>query len=184
MAKFVGSEKNPLRRKGWRRRDSLSDANPLGREQEIKERAMSLDGTYDPNNIFAKILRGEAPCARVFEDDHVLSFMDVFPQVKGHTLVIPKHSNARNLLEEDPQVLAPLILGVQRVARAVRAALEPDGLVITQFNGTAAGQTVFHPHFHILPRWEGVAVGRHASGGMADPAELKALAEQIAAQIT
>jgi len=144
---------------------------------------MSLDGTYDANNIFAKILRGEAPCARVFEDDHVLSFMDVFPQVRGHTLVIPKHSTARNLLEEDPAVLSPLILGVQRVARAVRAALSPDGVAISQFNGTTAGQTVFHPHFHILPRWEGAAVGRHASGGMADPAELKALAEQIAAKI-
>ena len=144
---------------------------------------MSLDGTYDPDNIFAKILRGEAPCARVFEDDHVLSFMDVFPQVKGHTLVIPKHSTARNLLEEDPKILSPLILGVQRVARAVRAALEPDGIVITQFNGSVAGQTVFHPHFHILPRWDGVAVGRHASGGMADLNELKDLAEKIAAKI-
>lgn len=144
---------------------------------------MSLDGTYDPDNIFAKILRGEAPCARVFEDDHVLSFMDVFPQVKGHTLVIPKHSTARNLLEEDPQILSPLILGVQRVARAVRAALEPDGIVISQFNGSVAGQTVFHPHVHILPRWDGVAVGRHASGGMADLNELKDLAEKIAAKI-
>jgi len=144
---------------------------------------MSLDGAYDPDNIFAKILRGEAPCARVFEDDHVLSFMDVFPQVRGHTLVIPKHSAARNVLEEDPAVLAPLILGVQRVARAVRAALEPDGVVITQFNGTAAGQTVFHPHFHILPRWEGVAVGRHASGGMPGATASKALAEQIAAAV-
>ncbi|MBC7167737.1 HIT family protein [Phenylobacterium sp.] len=144
---------------------------------------MSLDGTYDPDNIFAKILRGEAPCARVFEDDHVLSFMDVFPQTKGHTLVIPKHSTARNLLEEDPQILSPLILGVQRVARAVRAALEPDGVVITQFNGAVAGQTVFHPHFHILPRWEGVAVGRHAAGGMADLNELKDLAEKISAKI-
>ena len=144
---------------------------------------MSLDGTYDPDNIFAKILRGEAPCARVFEDDHVLSFMDVFPQVKGHTLVIPKHSTARNLLEEEPQILSPLILGVQRVARAVRAALEPDGIVITQFNGATAGQTVYHPHFHILPRWDGVAVGRHASGGMADLNELKDLAEKIAAKI-
>ena len=144
---------------------------------------MSLDGTYDPDNIFAKILRGEAPCARVFEDDHVLSFMDVFPQAKGHTLVIPKHSTARNLLEEDPQILSPLILGVQRVARAVRAALEPAGIVITQFNGATAGQTVFHPHVHILPRWDGVAVGRHASGGMADLNELKDLAEKIAAKI-
>jgi histidine triad (HIT) family protein len=144
---------------------------------------MSLDGTYDDGNIFAKILRGEMPAARVFEDDHVLAFMDVFPQAKGHTLVIPKHSIARNLMDEEPQVLSTVILGVQRVARAVRAALNPDGLVITQFNGATAGQTVFHLHFHIIPRWEGVALGRHAGGGMADPAELKVLAQQIAAKI-
>lgn len=145
---------------------------------------MSLDGTYDDGNIFAKILRGEMPSARVFEDEHVYAFMDVFPQARGHTLVIPKHSTARNLLDEEPAVLSPLILGVQRVARAVRAALTPDGLVVTQFNGAAAGQTVYHLHFHIIPRWEGVALGRHGEGGMADPAELKALAEQIAAQIS
>jgi histidine triad (HIT) family protein len=144
---------------------------------------MSLDGTYDAGNIFAKILRGELPAARVFEDEHVFAFMDVFPQARGHTLVIPKHSTARNLLEEEPKVLSELILGVQRVARAVRAALNPDGLVITQFNGEPAGQTVYHLHFHIIPRWEGVAVGRHAAGGMADPQELKALAELIAAKI-
>ena len=145
---------------------------------------MSLDGTYDPDNIFAKILRGEMPSARVFEDDHVYAFMDVFPQSRGHTLVIPKQSAARNLLEEEPQVLETLILGVQRVARAVRAALKPDGIVITQFNGAASGQTVYHLHVHIIPRWEGVPLGRHASGGMADPAELKVLAEQIAAMIS
>lgn len=145
---------------------------------------MSLDGTYDDGNIFAKILRGEAPAAKVFEDDHVLAFMDVFPQAKGHTLVIPKHSGARNLLEEEPQTLAHLFQGVQRVARAVRAALNPDGLTITQFNGSVSGQTVFHLHVHILPRWEGVPLGRHASGGMADPGELKLLAEQIAAKIS
>ncbi len=144
---------------------------------------MSLDGTYDDGNIFAKILRGEMPAARVFEDEHVLAFMDVFPQSRGHTLVIPKHSTARNLLDEDPAVLAELIKDVQRVARAVRAALKPDGVVVTQFNGATAGQTVFHLHFHIIPRWDGVAVGRHASGGMADPAELKVLAAQIAGQI-
>ena len=144
---------------------------------------MSLDGTYDDGNIFAKILRGEMPAARVFEDEHVLAFMDVFPQAKGHTLVIPKHSVARNLLDEDPAVLAELIKDVQRVARAVRAALKPDGLVVTQFNGAPAGQTVFHLHFHIIPRWEGVALGRHGAGGMADPGELKVLAAQIAAQI-
>jgi histidine triad (HIT) family protein len=144
---------------------------------------MSLDGTYDDGNIFAKILRGEAPAARVFEDEHVYAFMDVFPQSKGHTLVIPKHSQARNLLEEEPQVLEKLILGVQRVTRAVRAALNPDGIVVTQFNGSPAGQTIYHLHFHIIPRWEGVALKGHGVGGMADPDELKALAEQIAAKI-
>ena len=145
---------------------------------------MSLDGTYDQANIFAKILKGEMGAAKVFEDEHVLAFLDVFPQSRGHTLVIPKASSARNLLDEAPQVLAPLILGVQRVARAVRAALQPDGLVISQFNGQAAGQTVYHLHFHIIPRWEGVAPGRHAGGGMADPDDLKALAQQIAAKLS
>ena len=143
---------------------------------------MSLDGTYDTGNIFAKILKGQAPAVRVFEDDDVLAFMDVFPQAKGHTLVIPKRSIARNLLEEAPEVLGPLMAGVQRVARAVRAALKPDGLMISQFNGAVAGQTVFHLHVHIIPRWEGVALGRHG-GGMADVEELKALAAQIAAEI-
>jgi histidine triad (HIT) family protein len=144
---------------------------------------MSLDGTYDDGNIFAKILRGEIPSAHVFEDDHVYAFMDAFPQGRGHTLVIPKRSAARNLLEEEPEVLSNLILGVQRVARAVRAALNPDGIMIGQFNGSASGQSVFHLHFHIIPRWEGVALGRHGEGGMADPADLKALAAQIAAKI-
>ena len=144
---------------------------------------MSLDGTYDAGNIFAKILRGEMPAARVFEDEHVFAFMDVFPQSKGHTLVIPKHSTARNLLEEEPERLATLIQGVQRVTKAVRAALKPDGIVVTQFNGAPAGQTIYHLHFHIIPRWEGVPVGRHASGGMADAEELKVLAAQISAQI-
>ena len=144
---------------------------------------MSLDGTYDDGNIFAKILRGEAPAARVFEDEHVLAFMDVFPQARGHTLVIPKHSRARNLLEEEPQVLSNLILGVQRVTRAVRAALNPDGILVSQFNGAPAGQTIYHLHFHIIPRWDGVPLGRHGEG-MADAEELKALAAQIAAKIS
>ena len=145
---------------------------------------MSLDGVYDPNNIFAKILRGEAPSARVFEDDHVLAFMDVFPQSRGHTLVIPKHSRARNLLEVEPEVLAPLVLGVQRVTRAVRAALKPDGIMVAQFNGAPSGQTIYHLHFHIIPRWEGVPLRAHGAGGMADAAELAELAKQIAAMIS
>ena len=143
---------------------------------------MSLDGAYDESNIFARILRGEIPSARVFEDEHVLAFMDAFPQARGHTLVIPKHAQARNLLEIEPEPLQQLILGVQRVAKAVRAALTPDGIVITQFNGQPAGQTVYHLHFHIIPRWDGQPMGRHG-GGQADPAELATLAGQIAAKI-
>ena len=145
---------------------------------------MSLEGDYETGNIFAKILRGEIPSARVFEDEHVLAFMDVFPQTRGHTLVIPKLSQARNLLDVEPATLEQLILGVQRVARAVRAALAPDGIEITQFNGAAAGQTVFHLHFHILPRWEGEHLRPHAAGKMADARELAALAAQIAAKIS
>jgi len=145
---------------------------------------MSLDGVYDDANIFAKILRGEVPSARVFEDHDVFAFMDVFPQSRGHTLVISKHSQARNLLEIEPEPLEKLILGVQRVTRAVRAALKPDGIVVTQFNGAPAGQTIFHLHFHIIPRWTAALLGPHAQGGMADSAELAALAEQIAAKIS
>ena len=143
---------------------------------------MSLDGAYDDGNLFAKILRGEMPAVKVFEDSHVLAFMDVFPQSPGHTLVIPKQSHARNLMEEEPRTLAALIQGVQRVAKAVRAALVPDGIVITQFNGAAASQTVFHLHFHIIPRWEDKPLARHG-GGMADVEELKVLAAKIAAKI-
>jgi histidine triad (HIT) family protein len=145
---------------------------------------MSLDGGYDDDNIFAKILRGETPAARVFEDEHVLAFMDAFPQSRGHTLVIAKHSRARNLLDVEPEVLQPLILGVQRLARAVRSALDPDGITVTQFNGATAGQTVFHLHVHIIPRWQGVPMGRHAGSGMADAAELAELAKRIAAMIS
>ena len=144
---------------------------------------MSLDGQYDPQNVFAKVLRGELPCARVYEDDGVLAFMDLFPQSTGHCLVISKRSQARNLLEVSPDDLCALMTGVQRVARAVREALEPDGIVVTQFNGAPAGQTVFHLHVHIIPRWEGVELKRHAGGGPADAGELKVLAERIAARI-
>jgi len=97
--------------------------------------------------------------------------------------VILKAAKARNLLDVEPAALEHLILGVQRVARAVRAALQPDGIVVTQFNGAPAGQTIFHLHFHIIPRWEGQALGRHGAGGMADAGELGLLAKQIAAQI-
>jgi len=143
---------------------------------------MSLDGAYDDGNIFAKIVRGEMPAVKVYEDAEILAFMDVFPQAKGHVLVISKTSKARNLLEAEPKALGRIIGGVQKVARAVKAALKPDGIVVTQFNGAPAGQTVFHLHVHIIPRWEGVALGRHAEG-MADVEELRALAAQISAAL-
>lgn len=143
---------------------------------------MSLDGAYDPDNVFAKILRGEIPSARVFEDEHALAFMDVFPQARGHTLVVPK-APVRNLLEIDDNVLGPLIVRVRRVALAVREALKPDGITVMQFNGSAGGQTVFHLHFHIIPRWEGQAVAGHGAAGMADKEELAQLAQAIAAKL-
>jgi histidine triad (HIT) family protein len=143
---------------------------------------MSLDGTYDDANIFARLIRGEIPSAKIYEDAEVLAFMDAFPQARGHCLVVSKVSRARNLLEVEPDALCVVMRTVQRVARAVRAALDPDGIVITQFNGAPAGQTVYHLHVHILPRWEGQAVGRHG-GGMAEPAELAELARSISAHL-
>ncbi len=144
---------------------------------------MSLDGAYDPDNVFARVLRGELPAHKVFEDDGVLAFMDLFPQSRGHVLVISKAGRARNLLDVTPEHLGALMMGVQRVAGALRAALEPDGIVMTQFNGASAGQTVFHLHVHLIPRYEGEAPGRHAAGAPADAAELAELARAIAAQI-
>ena len=143
---------------------------------------MSLDGTYEDGNIFAKILRGEAPAAKVFEDGEILAFMDVFPQSKGHTLVIPKHSQARNLLEVEPEVLAPLMFGVQRITRAVRAALNPDGIMVAQYNGAPAGQTIYHLHFHIIPRSEGLQLKFHARD-MEKPEVLAAMAAKIRAAL-
>jgi len=138
---------------------------------------MSLDGAYDADNVFAKILRSELPCARVFEDEHALAFLDLFPQAEGHTLVLPK-APARNLLDVEEVALRELIVRVQRVARAVRAALAPDGLTVSQFNGAAGGQSVFHLHFHIIPRWENQPIESHGAG-KADPEELAALARRI-----
>ena len=126
--------------------------------------------TYDPGNIFAKILRGDIPCHRVYEDADTLAFMDVMPQADGHTLVIPK-APSRNLLDADPAALASLMAVVQKIAIAVKVAFAADGILIQQFNEPAAGQTVFHLHAHIIPRREGTELKPH-SGKMADPAVL------------
>jgi histidine triad (HIT) family protein len=143
---------------------------------------MSLHGDYDDANIFARIARGEIPSVQITEDADTLAFMDAFPQAKGHCLVISKWSKARNLLEIEPEALNQVMAMVQRVSRALVKALRPDGFVVNQYNGSPAGQTVFHLHVHIIPRWEGVPLGRHA-GNMADPVEIKALAAEIAAKL-
>lgn len=132
---------------------------------------------YDPNNVFAKILRGEIPAAKVYENEHVLAFMDAMPQSDGHTLVIPK-AQTRNFFDVEPDVLAELIKATQHVARGVRKAFQPDGMRIAQFNDPAAGQTVFHLHFHIIPCYEGKELRAH-SRGMADPALLAEHAAKV-----
>lgn len=137
--------------------------------------------TYDPSNIFAKILKGELPCHKVHEDDKALVMMDIFPQSRGHTLIVPKAAS-RNLLDADPGALSALMPLVQGVAKAVKAATNADGLRLVQFNEAPAGQTVFHLHFHIIPVYEGTPLGAHADG-KADDAELAALARDIAAHL-
>ncbi|MDZ4759479.1 MAG: HIT family protein [Alphaproteobacteria bacterium] len=144
---------------------------------------MSLDGSYDCANIFAKVLRGEAPAVKVFEDDEVLVMMDIFPQSQGHCLVVPKISESRNLLDFPAARLGALFERVQRVARAVVAALAPDGVIITQFNGAAAGQTVFHLHVHVIPRYGNLPLEKHHQGRMADMDVLKQQAARIAAAL-
>ena len=126
---------------------------------------MSLDGTYD-------------------EGKHTYAFLDIQPQSKGHSLVISKWSKARNILEVEDEALAQVMATVKKVAKATRKALDPDGIHVAQFNGAPAGQTVFHLHVHIVPRWEGQSRNfvAHAQGDFADPAALQALAEEIRAQ--
>ena len=144
---------------------------------------MTLDAPYDPDNIFARILRGEIPSVKVWEDDHILAFMDVFPQSEGHVLIVSKTSTARTLLDIEPEALARLIEATRRTARAVVKALAPEGFQIMQLNGEAGGQTVFHLHFHIIPRWSGRRMKGHGHAPMAEPAALRALADRIAAAL-
>jgi histidine triad (HIT) family protein len=144
---------------------------------------MSLHGPYDDNNLFAKILRGEVPAVKVLEDDEVLAFMDIFPQSRGHMLVAPKNVRARNFLELPADKVAPLMARVHRLTIAVDKALKPDGVTVTQFNGEDAGQTIFHLHFHIIPRYAGVRLAGHGHGNRADIPELQAIAAQIAAAL-
>ncbi|MEL7201080.1 MAG: HIT family protein [Pseudomonadota bacterium] len=139
---------------------------------------MSLTAPYEDDNIFAKIIAGDIPCTKIFEDDDCLAFMDLHPQSRGHCLVISKGARATNLLDIDPEALRILMTRVQTVAKAVRKALSPDGIKIAQFNGAPAGQTVFHLHFHVIPVYEGVSERPHANdSGKTD--DLEAIAEKI-----
>lgn len=136
---------------------------------------------YDEQNVFAKILRGEMPSHRLFEDEETLAFLDVMPRVAGHTLVIPK-AKAVNIFDVDDAVLAATMRTVRRLAPAVRDAFGAAGLLIQQFNEKAAGQMVFHLHVHILPRFEGVPLAPH-SGKMEAQDVLAANAEKIRARL-
>ncbi len=144
---------------------------------------MTLDQTYDTDNIFAKIIRGEMPSAKIAETEETLAFMDAFPQSEGHCLIIPKKAKATNLFDIEPNDLAAVIKETQRVAKAVKKALKPTGVRIIQFNGSDAGQTVFHIHFHVIPVYGETPIKPHAAGGPAESDVLQALAEKIAAAL-
>ncbi len=132
---------------------------------------------YDENNIFAKVLRGEIPCHKIYENEDTLAFLDIMPRTEGHALVVTKEK-ACDLFDVRPEALAKLMAVVQKLAPKIKEAVGAEGVLIQQFNGAAAGQTVFHLHVHILPRQEGEALKPHA-GKMADPATLAAIAEKI-----
>jgi histidine triad (HIT) family protein len=137
--------------------------------------------SYDPDNIFAKILRGEIPCVKIYEDEHTVAFMDVMPQAEGHTLVLPKEQ-AKDIFELSPEGAAAAIKTVKKVAAAVKKALNPPGVMLVQLNGEAAGQSVFHIHFHIIPRQAGIDLKFHARE-MVGPQILEPIAAKIRAAL-
>lgn len=137
---------------------------------------------YDDNNVFAKILRGELPCHKVYEDDHSLAFMDIMPQADGHTLVIPKLP-AITIFDLDTAALGSLMGTVQTVAAAVKKAFDAPGIVLFQLNGAEAGQTVPYLHFHVLPSSLGALVKRAHAAQIEDPQKLAGYAERIRAAL-
>ena len=137
--------------------------------------------SYDPNNIFAKILRGELPCYKVYEDDKALAYLDIMPRSLGHTLVLPK-APARNLLDVAPTDLAHVMTVVQKVAKGAMKAFGADGVTIQQFNESAGGQVVFHLHVHVIPRKAGVPMKPPASE-KEKPDALSETAKKLAAAI-
>jgi histidine triad (HIT) family protein len=136
---------------------------------------------WNPDNVFARIMRGELPAHKVLEDEHTLAFMDLMPQSEGHTLVIPK-SGTENIFDVEPAVLTAIILNTQRVARAVKKVFNPGGVMIAQLNGAGAGQSVLHLHFHVIPRYDG-ADFEIRPRDPADPAVLAAQAARLRAAL-
>jgi histidine triad (HIT) family protein len=136
---------------------------------------------YDKNNIFARILRGEIPCVKVCEDASTLAFMDVMPEADGHVLVVPKE-DAENILDLSADGMAAMMATTQKVAKAVDKALAPDGILLKQYNRAPAGQSIFHVHFHIVPRWEGVELAPHGKV-MIDAAKLEPIAAKIRSEL-
>jgi len=136
---------------------------------------------YDDSNVFARILRGELPCERLYEDEHTLAIMDIMPRGAGHCLVIPKPP-ARNILDVEPDSLARVMETTQKMARAVIKAFSADGVTIQQFNEPAGGQVVFHLHVHVIPRFDGVSLKPH-TGTMEDAGVLKTNADKIRAAL-
>lgn len=131
------------------------------------------------STVFDKVLSGELPSAKIYEDERIYVFMDAFPQSKGHTLIIPKNASP-DIFDADPDDLTAIMLFSQRLAKALRQALHPDGIKVIQFNGSAAGQTVFHYHMHLIPVWENRRLGKHSDSDKAVPLEtLKETAELI-----
>jgi histidine triad (HIT) family protein len=136
---------------------------------------------YDPSNVFARILRGELPAHKLYEDADTFALMDIMPRGDGHCLVIPK-APSRNLLDVSENSLAAVMRTSQKLARAVMKAFDADGVTVQQFNESAGGQVVFHLHVHIIPRFGGVSLKPH-SGKMEDQAVLAANAEKIRAAL-
>lgn len=137
--------------------------------------------SHDASCIFCRIVSGQAPCHRVHEDEQTLSFMDLFPVSDGHTLVVTRQ-HYPTLFEASEASLVAVTASARRVAHAIRAALEPDGLALAQLNGAAAGQTVFHYHMHLIPRAEGDGFSLHGRK-RGDPERLAELARRIAAAL-
>jgi histidine triad (HIT) family protein len=136
---------------------------------------------YDDSNVFAKILRGEIPSVKLYEDDKTLAFMDVMPQTEGHALVIPKEK-AENILDLSPEGAAALMVTTQKIAKAVKKGLNAPGIMLAVLNGAPAGQSIFHIHFHVIPRAHGVDMGLHARS-MVDPKSLEPIAAKIRAAL-